>query len=112
MNESQVIEALSALSHEVRLRILKHLVASGPEGDSAGAIGEAVSAAPSKVSFHISAMERAKLVSSERVSRQIVYRANFEQLGGVLNYLLTDCCKNDATVMSCCGISMPYTQHH
>ena len=105
MNESQVIEALSALSNEVRLRILKHLVAAGSGGDSAGAIGEAVAAAPSKVSFHISAMERAKLVTSERVSRHIIYRANFEQLGGVLNYLLSDCCKNDETVMSCCGIS-------
>ena len=29
MNESQVIEALSALSNEVRLRILKHLVSAG-----------------------------------------------------------------------------------
>ena len=104
MNESQIIEALSALSHEVRLRILKHLVGAGSEGASAGSIGEAVSAAPSKISFHISAMERAQLVTSERVSRSIVYRANFEQLGGVLNYLLEDCCKNDPTVMSCCGI--------
>lgn len=105
MNESQVIEGLSALSHEVRLRILKHLVVAGPEGDSAGAIGEAVGAAPSKVSFHISAMERAQLVSSERVSRQIVYRANFDQLGALIKYLITDCCKNDMTVLSCCGIT-------
>ncbi|MGB1311473.1 MAG: ArsR/SmtB family transcription factor [Leucothrix sp.] len=104
MNESQVVDALSALSNEVRLKILKHLVAAGPEGDSAGLIGEAVSAAPSKVSFHISAMERAQLVTSERVSRKIIYRANFEQLGGMLNYLLTDCCKSDPVIMSCCGI--------
>jgi len=104
MNKSQVIDGLSALSHEVRLSILKHLVAAGPEGDFAGAIGDAVDAAPSKVSFHISAMERAQLVTSERVSRRIVYRANFEQLGGLLSYLITDCCKNDPTVMACCGI--------
>jgi DNA-binding transcriptional ArsR family regulator len=107
MNESQVIEALNALSHEVRIRIFKHLVVAGPEGDSAGAVGEAVSAAPSKISFHISAMERAKLVSSERVSRQIVYRANFDHLGGVLNYLISDCCKNDPTVLTCCGVTQP-----
>ena len=104
MRESQIVEALSALSHEIRLKILKHLVTAGAEGSPAGLIGEAVSAAPSKVSFHISAMERAQLVTSERVSRNIIYRANFEQLGGVLNYLLEDCCKNDPTVMSCCGI--------
>ena len=104
MNESQVIEALSALSNKVRLRILRHLVVAGTEGDSAGSIGEAVSAAPSKVSFHISAMERAGLVTSEKVSRSIIYRANFQHLGGVLNYLLTDCCNNNETVLACCGV--------
>ena len=107
MNESQAIEALSALSHEVRLRIFKHLVAAGSEGDSAGSIGEAVSAAPSKISFHISAMERAQLVSSEKVSRSIVYRVNFEQMGDVLNYLISDCCKNEPRVLSCCGVTVP-----
>ncbi len=104
MNESQAIEALAALSHETRLRIVRHLVTRAEAGDSAGAIGEVVDAAPSKITFHVSALERAGLVSSERVSRQIVYRINFEQMGRVLNYVLTDCCANNATVMTCCGI--------
>jgi len=104
MNESQVIDALSALSHETRLRIVRHLVTKGDEGDSAGAIGEEVGAAPSKITFHISALERAGLVSSEKLSRQIIYRIQFDQIGFVLNYLMRDCCNSHSAVMACCNV--------
>ena len=104
MNESQVVDALSALSHETRLRIVRHLVTRGKAGDSAGAIGSAVDAAPAKITFHMSSLERAKLVSSERISRHIVYRINFDQIGFLLNYLMRDCCNNNATVLACCGV--------
>ena len=104
MNESQAILALGALSHETRLRIVRHLVKVGSEGDNAGSIGAAVNAAPSKITFHISALERAGLVSSKRVSRQIIYRIAYEQFGGLLRYLMDDCCKYDSNVMSHCGL--------
>jgi DNA-binding transcriptional ArsR family regulator len=104
MNESQAITALGALAQETRLRIVRHLVTKGTEGDSAGEIGRAVDAAPAKITFHISALERAGLVNSEKVSRMIVYRINFDQIGQVLNYLLQDCCNNNATVRACCGV--------
>jgi len=104
MNEEQAINALSALSHETRLRIVRHLVKRGDNGDSAGAIGTAVDAAPAKITFHISALERAGLVSAERVSRQIVYRIQFDQVGTLLNYLMRDCCNSNSTVLACCGI--------
>ena len=103
MKESQAIEAMGALAHEVRLRIVKHLVKKGPSGDSAGAIGDAVSAAPSKLTFHISVLERAGMVSATRVSRNIVYRVNFEEMGSLVGYLLKDCCQNDSAVMDCCS---------
>lgn len=104
MNESQAINTLSALSHETRLQIIRYLVKMGEKGDTAGAIGIAVAAAPSKITFHISALERAGLVSSERVSRQIIYRIAFEHLGSLLKYLMKDCCKYNSTVLACCGV--------
>lgn len=105
MNEIQAIDALSALSHATRLRIVRHLVNHGEKGDSAGAIGMAVDAAPAKITFHISALERAGLVSSERISRQIIYRIQFEQIGALLMYLMRDCCNGNSVVMACCGLS-------
>jgi len=104
MNESQAIAALGALSHKTRLQIVRHLIKVGREGDNAGSIGTAVNAAPSKITFHISALERAELVSSERVSRQIIYRITYEQIGSLLKYLMDDCCKYNSTVLECCGV--------
>jgi len=105
MNEDQAIGALSALAHKTRLRIVRHLVTKGDDGDSAGSIGAAVDAAPAKITFHVSALERAGLVSSERISRQIIYRIQFDQVGLLLNYLMRDCCNSNTTVMSCCGVA-------
>ena len=106
MNESQAVDCFSALAHEVRLGIFRELVAGGNEGVSAGAIGQAVGAAPSKVSFHVAALERAGLATAEKVSRQVIYRIDFDQVAGLFSYLLTDCCKGDEKVLSCCGLSV------
>ncbi len=102
MIESQAINALGALAHETRLKIVRHLITKGSAGESAGAIGQAVDAAPSKITFHVSALERAGLVSSERVSRQIIYRADYTQLGSLIHYLMHDCCKGNKQVLGCC----------
>ena len=102
MKESQVIAAMGALAHQARLRVIRMLVASGDEGMTAGAIAEAIKAAPSKVSFHLSALEQAGLVKTQRVSRHIVYRANHKKIGQIMNYLLTDCCGGDRRILSCC----------
>ena len=47
MHEKQALGAFAALSQETRLRIVRLLVTAGPEGMSAGAIGEAMDSASS-----------------------------------------------------------------
>jgi DNA-binding transcriptional ArsR family regulator len=103
MKESQAIDALSALAPEIRHKIVRHLITCGGEGASAGAIGLAVDAAPSKVSFHIATLERAGLATAEKVSRQIIYRIDFRNMGALLAYLMTDCCAGDTQILSCCS---------
>ena len=105
MNEDQVIEALGALAQETRLRILRFLVTKGSDGASAGEIGEAVDAASSRASFHLSALAKAGLVTAERKSRHIIYRVNFDAMGGMVGYLINDCCNNHQDVVACCGVS-------
>lgn len=104
MKENQVLNALGALSQETRLRIVRHLIIAGDEGDTAGAIGQAVKASASKASFHLAALEQAGIIKSKRVSRCIVYRADFAQLGKLISYLLNDCCRNDPKVLACCDL--------
>ena len=54
MDERQVLNAFSALAQETHLRIVRLLVTAGPEGLPAGAVGEAVGASSSNLSFHLS----------------------------------------------------------
>lgn len=93
---------LGALSQETRLGIIRFLVGRGSEGASAGEIAETVGAISSRASFHLSALERAGLILSERRSRQIIYRARVDSLGGLVSFLLNDCCGNDPDIRACC----------
>ena len=75
MNELQALDAFASLSQETRLRIVRLLVMAGPDGMPAGAVGDAMGASSSKISFHLSHLERAGLIQSRRESRSIIYSA-------------------------------------
>jgi ArsR family transcriptional regulator, arsenate/arsenite/antimonite-responsive transcriptional repressor len=97
--ESEIaIEALLALAQETRLAAYRLLVRSGPSGLSAGAIASAIAANPSTLSRHLAQLERANLVHSWRVQRQIFYAINWEGTGALLAFLTEDCCKADPNV--------------
>ena len=102
MNEQQALNMLGALSQETRLRIVRYLVQCGFEGASAGEVGKQVNATSSRASFHLSALEQANVISSERQSRKIIYRANFSNLGSLISFLLNDCCDNNPDIRACC----------
>ncbi|MDA4845468.1 ArsR/SmtB family transcription factor [Hoeflea poritis] len=105
MKEDSALKMFAALSQETRLRIVRHLVECGTEGASAGEIGEKVGAISSRASFHLSALEQAGIVTSERQSRNIVYRADYAALGGLVSFLLDDCCGKHPDVVACCDFS-------
>lgn len=111
MHEKQALDAFAALSQETRLRIVRLLVTAGPEGMSAGAIGEAMdSASSSRMSFHLSHLEQAGLVASRREGRSIIYCAVLTALSGLVEFLMRDCCHGHpevcnpamAALSSCC----------
>ena len=103
MEEKQVLKMLGALSQETRLGVIRYLVKCDPEGAPAGDIGREVAASSSRISFHLSALENAGLVSSERVSRNIIYRAEMKNVGNLISFLLDDCCSNHPDILSCCS---------
>lgn len=102
MKEENALAMFSALSQETRLQVVRYLVQCGDDGASAGDVGAHVSASSSRASFHLSALEQAGLISSERRSRHIIYRANFKALGGLISFLLNDCCGNHPDIRACC----------
>ncbi|MGQ3169601.1 MAG: ArsR/SmtB family transcription factor [Methylophilus sp.] len=94
MNEKQALSSFAAISQETRLKIVRLLVVAGADGLSAGEIAEKLgSAAPSRISFHLSHLEKAGLVISRRDGRSIIYSAIFTALSDLVAFLMHDCCE-------------------
>ncbi|WEX09197.1 metalloregulator ArsR/SmtB family transcription factor [Chelativorans sp. AA-79] len=109
MNEQQALSGFAALSQETRLRIVRLLVTAGPDGMAAGAIGEAMDASSSRMSFHLSHLEHAGLIESRREGRSIIYSATYPALSGLVEFLMRDCCQGHPEVcqpavaaLTCC----------
>ena len=102
MKEDHALDMLGALSDGTRLKIVRYLVGCGDAGAPAGEIGKEVDASSSRASFHLSALERSGAITSERQSRQIIYRANFSELGALISFLLNDCCAGHPDIRACC----------
>ena len=92
IEKEDVLTRLAALSHGIRLDIIRLLVPHGKEGINAGEIGSELSEPASKLSFHLSALEHAGLIVSRKESRKVFYAANYPAIGSVIGYLTIDCC--------------------
>ena len=98
MDINTAVGALEALAHETRLSVFRLLVQAGPAGLTAGAIAEHLDARQNTMSSHLAKLHRARIVSSERDGRHIIYRADFDALGGLIVYLMEDCCGSSAQI--------------
>ena len=96
MQASEVVKALAALAHPVRLEVFRALVVSGPAGLTPSVMQEGLGIPSTTLSFHLKELAQAGLVSSERSSRHLVYRAAYERMNGVLKYLTDNCCEGAA----------------
>ena len=102
MNDGQAISAFSALAQETRLGFLRALIKAGEPGLASGALAEMLGVSTASSSFHLGHLEHAGLVISKRKSRSIIYYANYENIGAMIQFLLQDCCGNDPRITNCC----------
>lgn len=92
MDNLEAIAALAALAQTTRLETFRLLVQREPEGIPAGELARLMAVPQNTMSAHLSILSRAGLVSGERRSRSIIYRANLGRLREVTLFLLKDCC--------------------
>lgn len=92
MENEQAVLALAALAQSTRLQAFQILVKHEPEGLAAGDLARFLEVPANTLSAHLSVLSRAGLVTSERHSRSIVYRANLDAFRDVAVFLLRDCC--------------------
>lgn len=96
MEEQHIIRSLSALAQTHRLKVFRLLVVAGQQGLTPGALAEALELPAATLSFHLKEMTHAGLVTQERVSRNVVYRAAFDHMNALLAYLTENCCQGEA----------------
>jgi ArsR family transcriptional regulator len=92
MDIQDAVAAFDALSQETRLKAFRLLVGHGPDGAPAGTLSEKLGIPHNTLSFHLSHMSNAGLVTSRREGRSIIYSANFEKLSGLIRFMVRDCC--------------------
>ncbi len=96
MDEHAAIKALGALAQPVRLQVFRALVVTGAEGLTPGTIAEALGIPQNTLSFHLKELTHAGLVTQERSSRNVVYRAAYDRMNALLAYLTENCCAGAA----------------
>jgi len=103
METKAATEAFAALSQETRLNVFRLLMKLGPEGRPAGDIAVEIGVSPSTLSFHLTQLERAGIVTSTRRQRHVWYAANYNGVRGLIDYLVSDCCQGREEV---CGVTV------
>ena len=93
METEDAILALAALAQPTRLEVFRLLVRHEPKGLAAGEIAKSLAVPQNTMSSHLAVLSRAGLVSAERFSRSIVYRAELSRFGAVMSFMLRDCCE-------------------
>jgi ArsR family transcriptional regulator, arsenate/arsenite/antimonite-responsive transcriptional repressor len=100
MEETQVIRCLAALAQPLRLQAFRLLVVAGPQGLTPGALGDALRVPASTLSFHLKELTQAGLLTQERESRNLIYRASYERMNAVLGYLSDNCCRGETECLT------------
>ena len=107
MNEAEAVSALAALAHAQRLRAFRALVVAGPQGRTPSVLAEQLDVARNALSFHLKELAHAGLVSIEQQGRNLIYRADFTRMNGLIGYLGEHCCEGKR-----CEITEPAAACH
>ncbi|HJS46124.1 MAG TPA: helix-turn-helix transcriptional regulator [Rhizomicrobium sp.] len=92
MKIESAADTLSALAHGGRLAIFRLLVKAGPAGLAAGDIARKLDTQPNTMSAQLLVLSNAGLIRARRDGRSIIYTADFDRMGELLQFLTKDCC--------------------
>ena len=109
MDKKAAISALGALAQDTRLDLFRLLVTIGPEGLPAGVIAERLGVLPSSLSFHLAQLVHAGLITQRRLSRQLIYAAEYSAMTDLLAYLTENCCGRGESCVPACNPADAFT---
>ena len=71
----EAMQVMSALAQATRLKVYRRLIDELPNGMAAGEIAKEVEMSPNGMTAHFTILSAAGLVSSEKIGRTVLYRA-------------------------------------
>lgn len=92
MESNSAIDVLAALAQPTRLDAFRLIMSHEPGGLAAGEVARLLDVPQNTMSTHLAILTRAGLVSSERSSRSIIYRAEIDRVREIASFLVNDCC--------------------
>jgi DNA-binding transcriptional ArsR family regulator len=111
MQTKVVLAGLAALAQETRLAIFHLLVRKGPTGLAAGRIAERLGVPPATLSFHLAQLTHAGLIVPRRVSRSLIYSADYSRMNELIAFLTENCCGQSTDWASACNLT-PMRSHN
>jgi ArsR family transcriptional regulator, arsenate/arsenite/antimonite-responsive transcriptional repressor len=100
MEMYEACESFSSLSQETRLKVFKFMLEFGRDGTTPGVIAEALKVPANTLSFHLSHMAKANLVTSQKAGRTITYFANTDLIQDLIEFLQENCCVRESSKRS------------
>lgn len=100
------------LSQETRLRAFRLLVTAGASGLPAGIVSERLGIPHNTLSFHLSHLANAGIISSRKEGRSVIYSPNFEVTRDLIRFIVKDCCHEEYAsirqdkIKDCCVVEL------
>jgi DNA-binding transcriptional ArsR family regulator len=91
---------LEALGNPTRLQVYRALVRAGEAGMAVGKLQTKLDLAASTLSHHLKTLVVVGLVTQERQATTLICRANYEVMGGLVDFLVAECCVDSACAPS------------
>jgi ArsR family transcriptional regulator, arsenate/arsenite/antimonite-responsive transcriptional repressor len=91
-------DMLTAMGTEPRLRIMRLLLSSHPDGLVVGDIQSELDIPGSTLSHHLEKLKHEELVTVRREGTYMYYRANTEVLQELLSFLYSECCTRNKAI--------------
>jgi ArsR family transcriptional regulator len=98
VSKAETLAALAVLAHPARLDVFRALVQAGPDGITPTALAALVQPElrQSTLATHLKELVAAGLVANARAGRNVLYRADYDRMNGVIGYLTENCCAGAA----------------
>lgn len=93
MEIKDATQSFAALGHPGRLSVFRLLMRLAPQGGRPTEIAESLHMKQNTLSHHLSELERCGLIRCDRQGRSLYYSVDLTRTGGLVDYLVNDCCR-------------------